>query len=80
MPVIFGVEYMDGTKEKITIPVEIWRYNYKKVSKMIVTKKEVKSIVLDPNLETADADLTNNFFPRRPVKSRFQVYKQGNQN
>lgn len=79
MPVIFRLEYMDGTSEKITIPVEIWRYNYKQVSKLIVTKKELKSIILDPNLETADADLTNNFFPRRPVKSRFQVFKERNQ-
>ena len=79
MPVIFRLEYMDGTSEKITIPVEIWRYNYKQVSKLITTKKELKSIVLDPNLETADADLTNNFFPRRPVKTRFQVFKEGSQ-
>ncbi len=79
MPVIFRLEYVDGTSEKITIPVEIWRYNYKEVSKLIVTKKEVKSIVLDPNLETADADLSNNFFPRRPSKSRFQVFKDRNQ-
>ena len=79
MPVIFRLEYMDGTSEKITIPVEIWRYNYKEVSKLIVTKKEVKAIILDPNLETADADLSNNSFPRRPVKSRFQVFKEGTQ-
>ena len=42
---------------------------------MIVTKKEVKSIVLDPNLETADADLNNNYFPRQSVPTRFQVFK-----
>ena len=79
MPVIFRLEYMDGTSEKITIPVEIWRYNYKEVSKLLVTKKEVKAIILDPNLETADADLSNNAFPRRPVKSRFQVFKERRQ-
>ena len=33
--------------------------------------------MLDPNLETADADLANNFFPRRPVPTRFQIFKQG---
>jgi hypothetical protein len=76
MPVIFGLEYVDGTTEKIMIPAEIWRYNYKEVSKLIVTKKELRSIVLDPNLETADADLSNNFFPRRPSKTRFQVFKE----
>ncbi len=75
MPVIFKVEYVDGTTEEIRIPAEIWRYNNFEVSKLIVSKKEVKAIVLDPNLETADADLINNFFPRRPVPTRFQTFK-----
>ena len=33
-------------------------------------------MTLDPNLETADTDLENNAFPRKPVKSRFQMFKQ----
>ncbi len=77
MPLIFRVEYADGTNEEIRIPAEIWRYNNFDVSKLIVTRKEAKAIVLDPNLETADADLANNFFPRRTVPSRFQVFKSG---
>lgn len=77
MPIIFKVEYMDGTSEEIRIPAEIWRFNNTEVSKLIVTKKEAKAIVLDPNLETADADLNNNFFPRRFVPTRFQVFKSG---
>ncbi len=80
MPLIFKVEYMDGTSEEIRVPAEIWRFNNTEVSKLIVTKKEAKAIVLDPNLETADADLSNNFFPRRVVPSRFQIFKQGQQN
>ena len=76
MPVIFKVEYMDGTSEEIRIPAEIWRYDNFNVSKLIITKKEVKAIVLDPNLETADSDLSNNFFPRRTVPTRFQVFKR----
>ncbi|MCU1290443.1 MAG: Aminopeptidase [Acidobacteria bacterium] len=77
MPLIFKVEYVDGTSEEIRVPAEIWRYNNTDVSKLIVAKKEIKAVVLDPNLETADADLNNNFFPRRAVPSRFQVFKQG---
>lgn len=77
MPVIFKVEYMDGSSEEIRIPAEIWRYDNFNVSKLIVTKKEAKAIVLDPNLETADADLSNNFFPRRATPTRFQTFKQG---
>ncbi len=76
MPLIFKVEYADGTSEEIRIPAEIWRYNNFDVSKLIITRKEAKAIVLDPNLETADADLSNNFFPRRAVPTRFQLFKE----
>lgn len=79
MPLIFKVEYMDGSSEEIRIPAEIWRYNNFDVSKLIVTRKEAKAIVLDPNLETADTDLSNNFFPRRVVPTRFEIFKQGTQ-
>ncbi len=77
MPVIFKVEYVDGTSEEIRIPAEIWRYNNFNVSKLIVARKEAKAIILDPNLETADTDLSNNFFPRRTVPTRFQIFKSG---
>jgi hypothetical protein len=76
MPVIFRLEYTDGTTEEMRIPAEIWRYDDRAVSKLIMTKKELRSIVLDPHLETADTDLENNSFPRRPVKSRFQLFKE----
>lgn len=76
-PLTFRVEYADNTSETVRVPVEIWRYDNFNVSKLIVTKKEARSIVLDPNFESADTDLANNYFPRREVKSRFQVFKSG---
>lgn len=76
MPVILDVEYTDGTKEEMRIPAEIWRYNNSQVSKLIVTNKEIKTVALDPRLETADVDLSNNFFPRRVVKTKFQTFKE----
>ncbi len=76
MPVIMEIEYADGSKEELRIPAEIWRLNNFEVSKLIMTKKEIATITLDPHLETADIDLSNNSFPRRPVKSRFQLYKE----
>jgi hypothetical protein len=76
MPVIFEIEYADGTRETLRIPAEIWRYNNFDVSKLIMTPKEIRSITLDPRQETADVDTSNNSFPRRPVPSRFQVFKQ----
>ena len=76
MPVIFAIEYADGNKEEMRIPAEIWRHNNLQITKLIVTPKEIKSIALDPHLETADTDLSNNHWPPQPVKSRFQLFKQ----
>ncbi|MCP9496460.1 MAG: M1 family metallopeptidase [Pyrinomonadaceae bacterium MAG19_C2-C3] len=76
MPIILRVEYTDNSSEIITIPAEIWRYNNREVSKMLMTPKEIRTVTLDPRLETADVDLSNNFFPQRPVRSRFQLFKQ----
>lgn len=76
MPLIFEIEYADGTREEMRIPAEIWRYNNTSVSKLIMTPKEIRSITLDPHLETADVDVSNNYFPRRPVKSRFQLFRE----
>ena len=73
MPVILEIEYMDGAKEELRIPAEIWRYNNWDVSKLIMSQKEIRSITVDPHLETADTDMTNNYFPRRPLKMRFQI-------
>jgi hypothetical protein len=75
MPVILQLDYIDGTTEELRIPAEIWRYNNYDVTKLIMTPKEIKSITLDPHLETADVDLSNNNFPSRPTKSRFQLFK-----
>jgi hypothetical protein len=76
MPVLFQLEYTDGSKEELRLPAEIWRRNNLQIAKLIATPKEIKSITLDPHLETADADLSNNNWPARPVKSRFQLFKE----
>ena len=75
MPVIIDAEFEDGTKQHVRIPAEIWRKDNLKVTKLLMTKKPIKSLVLDPRLETADVELENNYFPRRIMKSRFDVYK-----
>jgi hypothetical protein len=79
MPIILKLDYVDGTSEEIRIPAEIWRRSYRQVSKLVVTDKVIAQVTLDPRLETADADLANNFFPRRPVMTRFQLFKQQQQ-
>ena len=76
MPIILQVDYTDGSTEEMRIPAEIWRVDNAKASKLIMTAKEIKSLQVDPHEETADADVENNFWPRRPIKSRFQLFKE----
>jgi hypothetical protein len=80
MPLLLEIEYVDGERETLKIPAEIWRYNHQQVSKMLARAKEIKSIALDPKLETADTDLSNNDWPRKAVKSRFHLYKEQKRN
>ncbi len=75
MPIVLKIEFEDGTTEELRIPAEIWRRNNQEVSKMIVRTKAIKALELDPHRETADVDLENNYFPRRVVKSRFELFK-----
>ena len=78
MPIIIQFQYVDGTTEDHYIPAEIWRRNNDQVTKTLVTDKEVASIVIDPYLETADTDRTNNYFPPRPEMNRFELYRSNN--
>lgn len=75
-PIIIEFTYKDGTKEVEKLPAEIWRYNEQKVTKVFVKDKEVVNIELDPNAETADIEVENNFFPKREVKSKFEEFKE----
>lgn len=76
MPLIVQFNFADGTSEIQRVPAEIWRKNHDEVTKVFTTQKEAESIVLDPYLETADTDLSNNSWPPRIQPSRFKLYKQ----
>ncbi|MEH0156045.1 M1 family metallopeptidase [Limibacter armeniacum] len=76
MPIIVELEYEDGSKELKRIPAEIWKMDDVVVSKVFITEKPVKQFVLDPHRETADVDTENNYFPRKPQMSRFEIYKR----
>ena len=76
MPLILQFEYADGTFELMNIPAEIWRMNDKQISKVFIKEKEVKSIILDPYLETADVETSNNHWPPKPKVTRFQLFKE----
>jgi hypothetical protein len=76
MPVIFQFQYEDGTTEDVRIPAEIWRKGSTTVTKTFKRMKKVESIVLDPYLETADIDRSNNYFPPREEVDRFDLFKR----
>ncbi|MCP3918451.1 MAG: hypothetical protein GY711_23140 [bacterium] len=65
MPVVLEVHYTDETHEELRSPAEIWRKNGATISRLVMTEKEIERLVLDPHLETADVDLTDNHWPRR---------------
>ena len=76
MPLIIEFTFLDGSKEVARIPAEIWRMYEDQVSKVFIFDKQVKSIRLDPFLETGDTDLLNNSWPQTAIPSRFQLFKQ----
>jgi hypothetical protein len=75
MPLIVQYEYADGTKEKVTYPAQIWRFNDKEVSRAVASEKEIVAILVDPDLETADVDTSNNSWPREVKDSDFDAFK-----
>lgn len=80
MPIILEFEFEDGSKEKQMIPAEIWRFEDESVSKVFYFDKKVMRVVLDPDLETADTDRNNNYWPAQVEPSRFRLYKQREEN
>jgi len=74
MPIIVEFTYKDGSKERKTYPAQIWRLNDKQVTKVFSSDKEVTKITLDPDLETADVDITNNSFPKKTT-TKFKKFK-----
>ncbi len=76
MPVIVQLEFADGTKEEHRIPAEVWRMNEKKFSKVFISDKELVRVNLDPHLETADIDRSNNLWPPQSEPTRFELFKE----
>ncbi|CAM3976823.1 M1 family metallopeptidase [Flavobacterium weaverense] len=71
MPIIVELTYEDNTTEMFKYPAQIWRKNNDTAKKVYATEKAIKKIQIDPKLETADIDVTNNTWPKQEVKSKF---------
>ena len=76
MPLIIEVNFVDGSNEIIRIPAEVWKMDNYNISKVFIFDQEVERFKLDPFLETADTDLTNNSWPREIEPTRFNLYKE----
>lgn len=74
MPIIVEFTFKDGSKERKTYPAQIWRYTDDEVTKVFSSSKEIESILVDPDLETADVDTSNNSWPKKET-DKFDQFK-----
>ena len=78
MPVILDFTLKNKEHEIVKIPVEIWKNNDNKITKVFSFDHEVTQIELDPFLETADTDRNNNYWPSYTEPSKFELYQYKN--
>tara|TARA_R110000765_G_scaffold202_8_gene569 strand:- start:35 stop:2305 length:2271 start_codon:yes stop_codon:yes gene_type:complete len=76
MPLIVEYTYADGSVKNVTYPPEIWRKNSKEVSMVLSSTSELTGINIDPKMETADIDTTNNSWPKKEQESEFDKMKE----
>jgi len=77
MPIIVELTFEDNTTEMHTFPVQIWRKNNQTASRVFATAKPVKKITIDPKLQTADIDVSNNVWPPQKGNSKFEQFEKG---
>ncbi|MGY6559507.1 MAG: M1 family metallopeptidase [Nitritalea sp.] len=67
MPVNFEVTYDDGTKERRSLPVEIW-YQGNTWNHLLKTDKKVVAVEIDPDKVMADINVANDSWPNSIYK------------
>ncbi|SDR84062.1 hypothetical protein SAMN05216503_1118 [Polaribacter sp. KT25b] len=75
MPIIVELTYADGTTEKQTFPAQIWMRNDTSVKRVFASTQEITKITVDPDLETADVNTTNNSWPKKE-SDKFDQFKE----
>lgn len=78
-PLVIEWTFVDGSKEIERIPAEVWRQNEYEFTKVFIKDKEVVNIMLDPNFELADTNVSNNVFPNRSGPSKFDELRRKNE-
>jgi hypothetical protein len=71
MPILVEITYEDDTVDNFKYPAQIWRKSNDSAKKVYATEKAIKKIQIDPRLETADIDVTNNTWPKEKLKTKF---------
>jgi len=75
LPLIVELTYEDGTKERQQFPAEIWSKHDTEVKRIFASSKQITNIAVDPDLETADIDITNNSWPKKIENNQFEKFK-----
>ncbi|HIP49691.1 MAG TPA: M1 family peptidase [Lutibacter sp.] len=76
MPILVDFKYADGTSESYNFPAEIWLLNDKEVTRVFPSDKEIVEIIIDAKLITADVDVSNNTWPKKETKTKFEEFKE----
>ena len=77
MPLVLHFTLEDGTEEVKRIPAEVWLKNEDEFTKWFNFTQPVVQITLDPFLEMADTDRSDNYWPAMQEPSKFDVYSRG---
>ena len=77
MPLVVRFTLEDGTEEVKRIPAEVWLKNEDEFTKWFNSTQPVVQITLDPFLEMADTDRSDNYWPAMQEPSKFDVYSRG---
>ena len=66
MPLEIEVTFADGTKERRSFPVDVWRNNELTFTAGFFGDKEIVEVVVDPDQAYADIDRSNNTW-KKPI-------------
>ena len=64
LPVQLEAIYADGSRQRYSLPAEIWMTGMGSFIKEIYSEKTILGFVLDPEHHVPDVDRSNDFFPR----------------
>jgi len=75
MPIILRLTWEGDDTQMVTIPVDIWRTNSERVSKLFLSDKKLVSVEMDPFLQTSDIDEMNNAWPAEVFEGYLKLTK-----